>query len=140
MADPGFSRGGSTNSQNSYYFSNFCRKLHENERIWTPGGRVLGAPLRSVNALCPSINYGFQSQSGQPYSHLAEVYLKPRGDVTKSPKQGYQWPTKRIYVLQNLKRKKLLPILFADFIFILSILFMRLYTIGASCGESPLTS
>ena len=23
----------------------FCQKLHENERIWTPGGRVPGAPL-----------------------------------------------------------------------------------------------
>ena len=33
-----FPGGGCTNSQNCYYFSNFCRKLHENERIWTPGG------------------------------------------------------------------------------------------------------
>ena len=32
-----FPRGGA-NSQNCYYFSHFCRKLHENERIWTPGG------------------------------------------------------------------------------------------------------
>ena len=30
--------GGGANSQNCYYFSHFCRKLHENERIWTPGG------------------------------------------------------------------------------------------------------
>ena len=28
------------------YFAIFCRKLHENERIWTPrGARVSGAPL-----------------------------------------------------------------------------------------------
>ena len=40
MADPGFSPGGCANSQNCYYFSNFCRKLHENERIWTPRGGV----------------------------------------------------------------------------------------------------
>ena len=32
-----FPRGGA-NSQKCYYFSIFCRKLHENERIWTPGG------------------------------------------------------------------------------------------------------
>ena len=32
-----FPRGGA-NSQNCYYFSHFCRKLHENERIWTPRG------------------------------------------------------------------------------------------------------
>ena len=38
MADPGFSPGGGANSQKCYYFSIFCRKLHENERIWTPRG------------------------------------------------------------------------------------------------------
>ena len=50
-----FPRGG-TNSQNCYYFSHFCRKLHENERIWTPrgGARVPGAPLGSANGQeCP---------------------------------------------------------------------------------------
>ena len=51
VADPGFSPGGCANSQNCYYFLNFCRKLHENERIWTRGGaRVPGAPLGSANA------------------------------------------------------------------------------------------
>ena len=35
-----FPRGGGANSQNCYYFSHFCRKLHENERIWTPRGGV----------------------------------------------------------------------------------------------------
>ena len=49
-----FPRGGA-NSQKCYYFSIFCRKLHENERIWTPrgGARVPGAPpwIRQ----CPSI-------------------------------------------------------------------------------------
>ena len=51
MADPGFSPGGGANSQNCYYFSHFCRKLHENERIWTPrGGRAsLAPPLGSAN-------------------------------------------------------------------------------------------
>ena len=39
-ADP----GGCANSQNCYYFSNFCRKLHENERIWTPRERASLAP------------------------------------------------------------------------------------------------
>ena len=29
--------------------------------------------------------------------------LKPTGDVTRSPKQGYQWPTKRTYVLHVFK-------------------------------------
>ena len=30
---------------------------------------------------------------------LPTLALKPRGDVTRSPKQGYQWPQKRTYVL-----------------------------------------
>ena len=60
VADPGFSPGGGANSQNCYYFSHFCRKLHENERIWTPrGGRAsLASPLGSANA----IYYIFLSQ------------------------------------------------------------------------------
>ena len=36
---------GCANSQNCYYFSNFCWKLHENERIWTRGGASLMPPL-----------------------------------------------------------------------------------------------
>ena len=41
MADPGFPRGGGANSPGgapTYDFANFPRKLHEIERIWTPGG------------------------------------------------------------------------------------------------------
>ena len=47
VTDPGFSPGGAPNSQNSYYFSNFCRKLHKNEQIWTPrrGRASLAPPL-----------------------------------------------------------------------------------------------
>ena len=44
VVDPGFSPVGCANSQNCYYFSHFCRKMRENERIWTPRGRVPGAP------------------------------------------------------------------------------------------------
>ena len=32
--------------------------------------------------------------------------LKPRPDVTRSPEQGYQWPTKRTYVLQKFSKQK----------------------------------
>ena len=52
MADPGFSPGGGAPTPKvgaRTYF--FCRKLHENERILTPGGaRIPGAPLRSATA------------------------------------------------------------------------------------------
>ena len=44
MADPGFSWGANSQSGCANLF--FCRKLHENERIWTPrGARVPSAPL-----------------------------------------------------------------------------------------------
>ena len=41
VADPGFPRGGGANSQGgapTYEFAKFSQKLHEIERIWTPGG------------------------------------------------------------------------------------------------------
>ena len=40
MADAGFPRGGGANSPGAptYDFAKFSQKLHENERIWTPGG------------------------------------------------------------------------------------------------------
>ena len=48
MADPGFPRGRGANSPGgvpTYDFAKFSQKLHEIERIWTPGGRILRAPL-----------------------------------------------------------------------------------------------
>ena len=53
VGDPGFSRGGGTNSKGgceNYYLVNFSQKLHEIERICTPrGGRRPWRPLRSAN-------------------------------------------------------------------------------------------
>ena len=34
--------------------------------------------------------------------------LKPRTDITRSPKQGYQWPTKALMSSKNLKNCVLL--------------------------------
>ena len=45
VADLGFSPGGAPTPKVGVLIYYFCRKLHENERIWTPGGaRVPGAP------------------------------------------------------------------------------------------------
>ena len=44
VADPGFSRGGAPTPKSAFIFQYFCRKLHENERIWTPGGASLAPP------------------------------------------------------------------------------------------------
>ena len=37
---------------------------------------------------------------------LPTLALKPRGDVTRSPKQGYQWPQKWTFVRQHFFKKK----------------------------------
>ena len=53
VADPGFPRGGDANSKGGcekLLFSHFSQKLHEIEKIWIPGVRIPGTPLRSVNA------------------------------------------------------------------------------------------
>ena len=43
-----------------------------------------------------------------PSANKAEptLALKPRGDVTRSPKQGYQWSHKWTCVQQKFKKKK----------------------------------
>ena len=39
VVDPGFPRGGGTNSNSpTYDFAKISQKLHEIERIWAPGG------------------------------------------------------------------------------------------------------
>ena len=45
VADPGFSWGGCATFQSAIILHIFCRKLHENERIWTSGGASLAPPL-----------------------------------------------------------------------------------------------
>ena len=46
VADPGFSPGGAPTPKVGVLTNFFGRKLHENERIWTPrGGASLAPPL-----------------------------------------------------------------------------------------------
>ena len=52
VADPGFSGGGASTLKRAIIFQFLCRKLHENERIWTPmGEHVPGEPLGSANGM-----------------------------------------------------------------------------------------
>ena len=52
VGDPGFPRAGSVNPPGAptYNFAKFSQKLHEIERIWTPGGGggVEGPPLECI--------------------------------------------------------------------------------------------
>ena len=82
MADPGFSPGGGANSQNCYYFSHFYRKLHENERIWTPrGGRAsLAPPLGSANGdILARLRFGHQ----RPLNHRCPARLGHQRPVNR---------------------------------------------------------
>ena len=42
----------------------------------------------------------------QSSNKAAHSVLKPRGDITRSPKQGYQWPQKWTCVQQKFLKKK----------------------------------
>ena len=67
VADPGFSPGGSANSQKSIILSIFCQKLHENERNWTRGARPWRPPLDSPMEL---------RSFGRNLLEVSEVYLQ----------------------------------------------------------------
>ena len=75
VADPGFSPGGCANSQNCYYFSNFCQKLHENERIWTPGGGAPLTPPLDPPMLC--CKYQLQSNKAAPIYRIYSSFRDP---------------------------------------------------------------
>ena len=46
------------------------------------------------------------AQARKRASEKSTLALKPRADVTRSPKQGYQWPHKRLMSYKNFKKKK----------------------------------
>ena len=86
-----------------------CRHLTSAEtRMW---GRRLAAMLALYTGKCvtPEVNLRECISCTPPHSsNKAEptLALKPRGDVTRSPKQGYQWPHKWTCVQQKFFKKK----------------------------------
>ena len=97
VTDPGFSPGGCANSQNCYYFLNFCRKLHENERIWTRGGRPW-RPLGSANA--------HSTQRYDPHAyptrHIGLLGKDQCSDIWRMSRFVHRWRhSDRILVLQH---------------------------------------
>ena len=62
----------------------------------------------TVKGVAPEVNpREYISRTPPPSANKAEptLALKPRGDVTRSPKQGYQWPTNGHVSKKNLKKK-----------------------------------
>ena len=45
---------------------------------------------------------------GSTQARESTLALKPRADITRSPKQGYQWPHKRTCVLQKFLKKNMM--------------------------------
>ena len=79
VADAGFPRGGRANPRGgggseewgvgapTYDFAKFFQKLHEIERIWTPGGRTslalpLDPPLVKSTSICGSVKLCIERQ------------------------------------------------------------------------------
>ena len=56
--------------------------------------------------VAPEVNLRNSAQARKPASEKSTLALKPRADVTRSPKQG---PQKRTHVLQKIFKKKRLP-------------------------------
>ena len=74
-------------------------------------GKQLAAMLAiyTGRGVAPEVNLRERISHMPPQSsNTAEptLALKPRGDITRSPKQGYQWPHKWTCVQQKFKKKK----------------------------------
>ena len=95
-----------------------CRAGGRRFKSWRPTsaethmwGRRLAAMLAvyTGSGVTPEVNLRERISRMPPQSsNKAEptLALKPRGDITRSPKQGYQWPHKWTCVQQKFKKKK----------------------------------
>ena len=61
---------------------------------WPPRGQQVSHQREHVTCIPPS-----------SVNKAASPALKPGGDITRSPKQGYQWALKRTDVLQQFLKK-----------------------------------
>ena len=76
--------------------------------VWIKKARLPCWPLYSQQVLHQRWISGIHcTQVTKHASEGSTLALKPRGDVARSPKQGYQCPTKRSYVLQKILKKVL---------------------------------
>ena len=77
-----FPGGGPTPKEGvlTYFFG---RKLYENERIWIPGGRVTGAPLRSANGSSPHHTHPTPL-------HIHPVWTHPPLNLPDSPRRDLE--------------------------------------------------
>ena len=68
-------------------------------------GEVTGCALAARRSVCvaPEVDLGECTLRNKAEPTLA---LKPRGDVTRNPKKGYQWPQKRTCVRPKTFLKK----------------------------------
>ena len=70
---------------------------------------------------------------------LPTLSLKPRGDVIRSLKQGYQWPTKRTCVLRILSKKSTSSGKIGIFVFRYTCFILQVYEISRNGLEKDTT-
>ena len=67
---------------------------------------ICHAMLTSIQSagVSPEVNLRNSTQTRKRTSEKFTLALKPRADVTRSPKQGYQWPHKKDSYPTKLKK------------------------------------
>ena len=66
--------------------------------------------VESLVGTSPLRIWGESEQARKHASEKSTLALKPRADVTRSPKQGYQWPDKKDSCPTKLKKKGFAPL------------------------------
>ena len=72
------------------------------------GSKGLAAMLTSMQSagVAPEVNLRNSAQAKKHASEKSTLALKPRADVTRNPKQGYQWPPRKKLMSSKNKIKK----------------------------------
>ena len=75
--------------------------------MWVKSGPAAMLAVKRLAGVAPEVNL---RNSAQARKHASEstLALKPKADITRSPKQGYQWPHKKdMCPLKKNKNKKI---------------------------------
>ena len=73
-----------------------------------PVGAPQCLPSRGWQRVAPEVDLRERTLRSASAMRIRQptLALKPRGDVTRNPKQGYQWPQNRTIVRQKYFKKK----------------------------------
>ena len=111
-----------------------CSKLHLWVVVNNNNFLLKGMYITSTSSACQWwVNFAFLLIK---WIRLPTLALKPRGDITRNPKQGFQWPHKKGLVfskkINKIKYKELLTVTFSN-------LRTPIWTITKSISVSTIT-